>query len=302
MRVLVTGGAGFIGHAVVAECRQRGDEVLVVDVQPPVAPHPGVQYHELRLPSAELSHLVGSFAPDLCVHCAGRASVAASVEDPWTDFLGSVDGTFAILEGLRLSAPACRLVLLSSAAVYGDPRTLPIDETAPLCPISPYGFHKAAAELLCREYTVVYGIQTVVLRIFSAYGPGLRRQVMWDIARKLFQNDTVELFGLGNETRDFVHVTDIARGALHLAEHGVLDGSAYNIASGQAITIANLADVLRRRLRPAARVVFSGIRSPGDPVQWEANVRKLQATGFQWEVPWTDGLDAYADWVEQVCG
>ena len=132
------------------------------------------------------------------------------MSDPGDDFRINTSMTFETLEAVRTQVPDCHFLLASSAAVYGEPPSLPVTEDAPLRPLSPYGFHKMQAEAMCREYAALHGLTTTALRIFSAYGPGLRRQVLWDICHKALTSPPVRLHGTGSESRDFVFVDDIA--------------------------------------------------------------------------------------------
>ena len=181
--VLVIGVSGFIGRYVAHHFSQQGWKVLGLDTRPPEnAPQQDLSgYHQVILPSDDLKGLVKLLHPDVCIHCAGRASVANSLEDPLADFQAHVEVTFNLLNAMRLEAPRCRVIFLSSAAVYGNPASLPIGEDHDLRPVSPYGFHKLMGEKLCAEFSEVYGVPTAIARIFSAYGAGLRRQVIADL-------------------------------------------------------------------------------------------------------------------------
>ena len=185
MRLLVTGAAGFIGSYVAGLAVERGYEVHGVDLaEAPAIAVAGFHHHRMCEGQEGFESIIEEIRPVACIHAAGRASVYESVANPALDFASGPVLTFALLDELRRHAPECRALFLSSAAVYGNPEKLPVGEDAPAAPISPYGFHKRQSELLCREFTDVYGMKTAVARIFSAYGEGLRRQVLWDICRK----------------------------------------------------------------------------------------------------------------------
>jgi UDP-glucose 4-epimerase len=178
--VLVTGVTGFIGGYVARHFFKQGWRVVGLDLNPP---DPSLRkmlsaFFGTSLSSPHLGQLVREARPDVCIHCAGPASVGFSMEDPAPDFGATVPVTFNLLDMLRLNAPACRFIYTSSAAVYGNPSRLPVDETEPPRPISPYGFHKLIGEHLVVEFNRVYGIAAATVRIFSAYGIGLKRQVL----------------------------------------------------------------------------------------------------------------------------
>lgn len=139
----------------------------------------------MRLPDEELVQLVNEFQPDVLFHCAGSALPAKSFTSPSHDFQCAVPVVQHLLEAVRRSAPVAHIVLLSSAAVYGQPVAFPISEDVPPAPVSPYGFHKWLGEILAREYAEIYGMRISSARIFSAYGPRLTKQVVWDSIRKL---------------------------------------------------------------------------------------------------------------------
>jgi UDP-glucose 4-epimerase len=119
----------------------------------------------MRLPNPALGELLAAERPQVCIHCAGRASVPQSMKDPAPDFRDNTALTFELLNLLRQYVPGCRFLLLSSAAVYGNPRSLPVGEGDEVRPVSPYGFHKRQCELLCQEFSSIYGVPTASVRI-----------------------------------------------------------------------------------------------------------------------------------------
>ena len=230
LRLLVTGAAGFIGSHVAGLAVERGYEVHGVDLAEAPECRGGIPPSSDVRRAGVFESLIEEIRPVACIHAAGRASVYESVANPALDFASGPVLTFALLDELRRHAPECRALFLSSAAVYGNPEKLPVGEDAPAAPISPYGFHKRQSELLCREFTDVYGMKTAVARIFSAYGEGLRRQVLWDICRKSLIEGRLLLHGTGAETRDFLHVRDIAVGLMQIVEGAPMGGETYNLA------------------------------------------------------------------------
>jgi UDP-glucose 4-epimerase len=303
--VLITGAAGFLGRYVARHFFERGYRVVGVDSSPPEnTPSERLAvYHQFRLPDSNLLPLLRDDPPELCIHCAGRASVGLSMTHPAGDYYGNAALTFEVLELLRNVSPRCRFVLLSSAAVYGNPVSLPVGEDQPTRPISPYGFHKHLAEHICREFHSVYGIPTASVRIFSAYGPGLRRQVVWDLCRKAIECEQLELQGTGEETRDFIHAKDVARGLDVVLHHAPMRGEAYNLAMGVQVSIANLAAVVLRALNLDRKVIFSGENAPGNPLRWHADITKLSALGFRPSVDLEQGIQSFAGWSrEEILG
>ncbi len=218
------------------------------------------------------------------------------MEDPGVDFRDGPALTFDLLENVRIHAPLCVFLLLSSAAVYGDPGSLPVNEGSLIKPISTYGFHKWQSEIVCQEYARVFGLRTASVRVFSAYGSGLRRQVLWDITRKALTEPELHLEGTGRESRDFIHVKDIVRGLEILINHLPLGGEAYNLASGQETRIADLAGMILEVLGSTKRIVFSGELPPGTPKKWRGDIRRISTLGFRAGVSLKDGVHDFVEW------
>lgn len=257
---------------------------------------PNVEYTRLALPSPAFAELLLRTQPAALIHCAGRASVAHSLTDPAADFRDGTVLTFEVLEALRRHAPRCRFVLLSSAAVYGNPRTLPVTEEHPCAPLSPYGYHKRQGELLCEEFARLFAVPATAVRIFSAYGPGLRRQVVWDICRQALTQPELRLRGTGGESRDFIHAADVARALRCVVQNAPCTGEIYNLASGIETTIAELADRILRQLGRDIPAYFDRAQTPGDPLHWRADIARLRALGDEPRVPLERGLESFATW------
>lgn len=296
--VLVIGVSGFIGRYIARYFSEQGWSVIGIDNSPPEnAPLANLaKYYRLHLPDAELSKVLQENLPNLCIHSAGRASVGQSISDPRADFQSGTVLTFEILNSLRLYSPDCRFIFLSSAAVYGNPESLPIKENHSLAPISPYGFHKRQCEQLCLEFTKVYDIRTAIVRIFSAYGPGLRRQVLWDICQKAITQDSLQLQGTGEESRDFIHALDIAKALLVVAQSAPMEADIYNLASGREVAIAQLANLVLAALEYKHAPLFDGILPTGTPYNWQADITKLKALGYDPSVPLEKGIKTFANW------
>jgi UDP-glucose 4-epimerase len=286
MVALVTGAGGFLGQHVASGLSAAGWEVVA-------AGRP-----EVEVPSPAFDALLGSRPPELVVHCAGPASVPASVDDPATDFRGSVGVLFELLDRLRDRDTA--FVLVSSAAVYGEPASLPVTEDAPLRPISPYGFHRVLCEELVREFHELWGLRCCALRVFSAYGDGLRRQIMWDICRKALLEGEVSLHGTGDESRDFVHADDVAGAVVAAAGSAPLAAEAYNVGTERETRLSELAPMLLEALGSDAPVAFSGQSRAGDPRHWRADTSRIAALGFAPRVGLEEGVRRYAAWARRA--
>jgi UDP-glucose 4-epimerase len=300
--LLLTGACGFIGRSI-SEAACKGDwSVYGVDVVPRGNAPPMKEYYQLRLPDDRFFEVVEKIKPGCCVHCAGGASVIQSIKDPIADFAAGPLLTIYLLEALRKHAPDCRTIFLSSAAVYGNPAALPVDETQAPAPISPYGFHKWQCELLCREFAESFNLSTASVRIFSAYGPGLRKQVLWEICRKVIVDGRIALHGTGAESRDFVHAGDIAQAVLSVLAKAPLEGEVYNVASGRETTIRELARLVAASLRADLEPVFDGEIPTGDPINWCADITKVRRLGFVPEIKLEEGVEDYCRWARTELG
>jgi UDP-glucose 4-epimerase len=296
--VLITGVAGFIGRYVARHFSELGWVTVGIDNAPPEnAPLASLSsYHRLQLPDSELVSILRHNSPDACIHCAGRAAVSLSLSDPVADFYASPVLTFELLNALRLHAPGCRFIFLSSAAVYGSPASLPISEEQWPAPLSPYGFHKWQCEQLCLEFTRIYQLPTASLRIFSAYGPGLRRQVIWDICQKAISQAPFILQGTGQESRDFIHALDIARALGTVLERAPMAGEVYNLGSGREVRIGELTNLVLQSLAVDNMPQFDGIVPTGTPTNWQADMTKLGQLGFSPVVSLEQGIQTFAYW------
>jgi UDP-glucose 4-epimerase len=280
---LVTGSQGFIGRHVCL--RLEADGWFVERAGRP----------DIEIPSAEFDSLLDRSRPHVIVHCAGPASVPASLSDPLGDFEGSIPVLANVLDRIARLAQPPHLVLVSSAAVYGDPIEMPVAEDAPIAPVSPYGFNRQLAEILVDEFRQIFSVPVTILRVFSAYGEGLRRQLLWDVCRMVVRENAVVLAGSGVETRDFLHVTDVARAVGLVAKHPHVNET-YNVASGVETPVADVASWIVDEIGSDVSISFSGKPRPGDPIRWSANVSKLFALGFRPSIEVEAGARAYARW------
>jgi UDP-glucose 4-epimerase len=292
-RVLITGVSGFIGRALAESYLGSGSSVYgVASLSESAAPAGLSDLVRLTLPDGELRKKLGSWQPDLVFHCAGSALPARSLSDPAGDFVAAVPVMQQLLEGLRIEAPGAHLVALSSAAVYGQPERLPVSETDAIHPLSPYGYHKWMGELLCQEYSGIYGLRTTCARVFSAYGPGLRKQILWDAISKLRGNDGAVFFGTGAETRDFIYIDDLVAALRLLGDRpDEAPHLACNVASGRETRIDEAVAAVAEGLGIASGSWrFSGEVAPGAPSCWRADISWLERLGFVPAVAFDEGV------------
>ena len=293
---LVTGARGFLGRHVARLLADRGYTVHGVG-HGRWKSGEGSQWGlaSWREGEVAIGNLLDLVAPELVVHCAGGASVAFSVEHPLLDFQRSVDSTAAVLEYARLRAPGAAVVLLSSGSLYGSHEQGAVPESAPLSPRSPYAAHKRLAEELCGAYGRFFGLRSVVVRLFSVYGPGLRKQLLWDACTRLARGDAT-FAGTGGETRDWLHVEDAARLIVQAASQASSSSPVVNGGSGVGATVGEVAAALASALGFKGPLTFTQAERPGDPFRFVADNRLALSWGWSPQITWREGIAAYAAW------
>ena len=235
--------------------------------------------------------------PERVFHLAGGATVGRSLDDPHGDYLSNVATTELVLETLRPLSPI-PFVLASSAAVYGAGHDGPICCDAPLRPGSPYGHHKLMAEMLARGHAQAFGTPLTICRLFSIYGAGLRKQLIFDACSRLAKlkpADTLKLGGTGSERRDWLHVSDVARVIADLGEPTLGEVLIYNLASGAPTTIREVAGSLIDVWGENHNLAFSGQSRIGDPFSLYADPASLPP-GFTPITMLRDGLSEVVEW------
>jgi UDP-glucose 4-epimerase len=230
---------------------------------------------------------MNDFAPDVVLHAAGTASVGLSFTAPLDDLRGAILTWANTLDAVRRSRQRPILVFPSSAAVYGNPPKLPIGEADAIAPLSPYGFHKAACELLAREYAECFGLDIIVCRLFSVFGVAQRRLLIWELYQQLVGSDAVWLQGSGNESRDYLDIDDVWTAVSHLLRNrrqmrGKGEYLVLNVARGEEIMVGDLAQELRRLIAPEKSIHYHGRERPGDPLRWCADLARLHSLLPNW--------------------
>lgn len=295
MRAIVVGASGFIGQNVTQRLQTDQRDVLPVGGESRIESTPA--------DAAGWRDLFATHGPfDVCINCAGRAHVGRSISDPLQDFSGNSQLVFWLLDAIRQNCSDCRFLNISSAAVYGTPERLPIEESQALRPISPYGWHKRIAEQICEEYSICYGLRTCSVRGFSVYGPGLRKQLFWELAARTRQPGRLELYGTGLETRDFIYIDDFVDALIAVLESAEFYGECINVASGTPTSIQSAATLFLKAFGYDDPPVFSGATKSGDPTAWHADITKLASLGFHPRIPFEQGIEATAKWIKSFQG
>ncbi len=305
MTAWITGAHGFIGRNLARSLKAAGYQVAGIGhgAWPEAeAAQWGVSFWlNAEISASNLGQLRQTLGlPDVVFHLAGGSSVGAAIAYPNEDFTRTVVSTAQLLEWLRQQSPNTRLVAVSSAAVYGAGHVGPIAEEARVSPFSPYGTHKLMMEELCRSYAANFGLKVALPRLFSVYGPGLKKQLLWDLCEKISVGGVVELSGSGEELRDWVDVRDIARGLERVGHLADVDAPVVNLASGIATSVRDIAEIVTacwKDLRvPPPVVTFNGRSRPGDPFSLVADISHMRACGIVNRVPVQQGIAEYVAW------
>jgi dTDP-glucose 4,6-dehydratase/UDP-glucose 4-epimerase len=295
MNILIIGSEGFIGKHLLNHLKKKhlntfGADILDIKNQ---------NYFLINKLNTNFEELFKNNKFDLCINASGAASVPNSILNPKIDFQLNVLNVFDILDSLRQFAPLCKFLNLSSAAIYGNPIELPITETLIPLPLSPYGFHKYQSEIICKEFNNVYSIQTLSVRIFSAYGEGLKKQLFWDTYNKIkdAKNSEIFLHGTGMETRDFIYISDLVNAIDIILNNFDFNGSSINIGSGTQTTILEAVETFVNIINPNIKINFNQKNRIGDPELWIANISRLTNFGFNISYDLKSGLKNYYSWL-----
>jgi UDP-glucose 4-epimerase len=295
MKVLVTGGAGFIGSHVVDAYVTSGYEVIVVDnlcTGKRENLNPRARFVELDINDAATAELVRAERPDVLNHHAAQMDVRRSVADPLFDARTNVLGTIALLEAARVAGVGKVLFVSSGGAVYGEQETFPAPETHPTWPVSPYGVSKRSGELYCHFYQAEYGLPFVAFRYANVYGP---RQdphgeagVVAIFSGRMLRGEPVTVNGDGKQTRDYVFVGDVARMSLLALERDAT--GPVNIGTAVETDVNTLAETMLD-VSGSRSEVRHGPAKAGEQRRSVVDIRRA-AEVFGWtpEVSLRDGL------------
>ena len=299
-KILIIGSKGFIGSAALRYYKSAGYHTFGCDV---ISGGNDRDYYKITKDKSEYNEVLKSISPDVCFNASGSANPHLSFENPFKDYELNVVNVIKILEAIRISTPRTIFINISSAAVYGSPHNLPVTETDDIDPVSPYGWHKRESELLCSEYANLYDIKTCSMRVFSAYGPGLKKQLFWDLFKKTREEGVegrIELLGTGDESRDYIYVEDLVRASEIIAIKGNLQGGVINIGTGIETKIKTAAKNFIKTLGWEGEITFTGSKRKGDPENWCADISKMKQMGYISEFSLYNGLQAYCRWLRHI--
>ena len=308
MKTVVTGGAGFIGSNIVRLLVEEGHAVIAFDnlssgYESNLHPFSGVRFirGDVRDTEAVRDAIDGA---EVVFHLAASVGNKRSIEHPIEDSQVNVIGTLNVLEAAKHWGVR-KLVFSSSAGIFGELKTLPIREDHPVEPDSPYGASKLCAEKMCLAYAKLYGLQVACLRYFNVYGPNQRYDAYGNVipifANNILREMPLNIFGDGEQTRDFVSVHDVARANLSAAMAAEATG-VFNLGSGTRISINLLADMVA----DAAGLLLSKTYAPprkGDVRDSLADIsRARDIFGFAPKVDLRTGLEEYLSWLKEEVG
>lgn len=307
---LITGARGFIGRHLAKHLESSGETTCGIG-------HGMWPEHEAKewgitdwvnsdISFASLKYLKSKHGePSTIFHLAGGSSVGPSIANPKEDFVRTVATTAELLEWVRIEAPATKLVVISSAAVYGAGHEGPIKEHAISTPFSPYGFHKRMMEEHCESYATSYGLKVAVVRLFSVFGPELKKQLLWDVGCRLARKpEELILGGTGEELRDWTDVRDVVKAIGTIA--GALNGNFHisNVGTGQSTSVREIAQLLIKNWYTGSekdpKLSFTGQSRPGDPFSLVSDSSKLYELGFTWETSLERGIADYVTWQKNL--
>lgn len=296
---LVTGGAGFIGSNLTEALLKRGHQVRVVDNFSTGRRENLIPFKNdialFQMDIARPDGLIGAFkGVDYVLHQAALPSVPRSIEDPMGTFRSSVEGTLNVLEACR-AVRVKKLVFASSSSIYGSNPELPKKESMKPAPMSPYAASKLAAETYCQVYHKVYNLPTVSLRYFNVFGPhqdpnSQYAAVIPKFIRAALRNQTLTIFGDGEQSRDFTYIDNVVNANIIAAESDAGAGKVFNLACGDRITLNKMVEVIESLVGHPVEKLYSPPR-PGDVPHSQADISALQETfGFKPTISFQFGM------------
>ena len=303
MKILVTGGNGFIGHTLVRALLEKGHDVKVVDLKSIKFTHPKLKF-VIKSVLEDLTDEMKDY--DMIYHLAAQLGVVNSDKQPLNTLTVNIDGTVNIFK-CALKAKVKKIVYTSSSEVYGEPQEIPIKEDSPKSPVSIYGVSKLTAEMYAKGYVQEYGMDINPVRLFNVYGPGQGFEwVMSIFIQKVLNNEAPLLFGDGSQVRCFTYIADIVNGIQTVMEKGK-KGEAYNIANTEEITMKELAELIIKVSGKDLKPKIVGFGKDTRPREREImkripSIEKLKTLGWEPKVNILDGVKKTFNWYKENLG
>jgi len=302
MKIIVTGGSGFLGTHMVRALIAAGHNIKNIDLVPSrdqddenfetvIADIRDTERMKLEIIDAEV-----------VFHFAGLIEAGESVKFPQKFIDNNISGTLSVLEAMRVNNIKT-IIFSSSAAIYGEPQNIPISEDDRSIPINPYGMTKLAMEGLISSYVGLHGFTGVALRYFNLYGPGEHHQpethAMPNFIRQVYENRDVEVFGTGEHQRDYIHVKDIVDAHIKALDFALKNPNQYhymNLSTEKPSTTKEIAETIIRVMEKNSRIVYLPER-PGDPLVLTASAQKAhEVIGWEAQVSLEVGIRETAEY------
>jgi UDP-glucose 4-epimerase len=295
-KVLITGANGFLGSHCVKNFAENSSEIFTIghrcvkDIK--------VQEEIDGEISLENLQKYKNIAFDIIIHCGGSGNVNYSFQNPLDDFNRSVNSTISVLEFVRKFSPNSLVIYPSTPAVQGLHFDSPIKESDPSIPISPYGVHKQLAEQLCLSYSHNFGIKTAIIRFFSIYGEGLKKQLIWDACNKMLksENSEIEFWGTGEETRDWIYIDDAINLIKKVYKSNIDKPFIVNGGSGIRYTIYETLSILAKTFNFSGKIKFNKLQKKGDPYYYLADTTIANLIGWKPKFTLKKGIENYVKW------
>jgi len=299
MKIIVTGGSGFLGSHMIPALEQAGHTILNVDIREP-------KHVEIKtviadiLDKPKMMEIIKD--ADAVLHLAGLIEAGESVKDPQTFVDVNISGTINVLEAMKANG-INTILFSSSAAVYGEPKNIPISEDDPTMPINPYGMTKLAMEGLISSYVKAHGMTGVALRYFNLYGPKEHHEpeshAMPRFIEQIYKGEEVTVYGSGEHQRDYIHVKDIADAHIKALDYAMNNQKEYhyfNLSTQKPSSVLDIAHAVENAMNKKANIKHLPER-PGDPMVLYANATKAhEVLGWQAQVSLEDGIKETVDY------
>jgi len=303
MKILVTGGNGFIGHTLVRHLLNEGNEVKVIDIKPIKFTHPKLEFvrksvlEDIRWEMRDC---------EMVYHLAAELGVVNSDKKPLNTLAVNIDGTVNVFR-CALGTKVKKIVYTSSSEVYGEPREIPIKEDSPKSPVSIYGVSKLTAEMYAYGYAKEYGMNINPVRLFNVYGPGQGFEWVVPIfIQKVLNNKEPIVFGDGSQVRCFTYISDVVSGMETVRKKGA-KGEAYNIANTDQITMKELAELIikvsGKKLKPKIAGFGKETRTKEREIMKRVpSTEKLKSIGWKPEININEGIKRTYSWYKENLG
>lgn len=311
MRILVTGGAGFIGSHTIKALHQNGHTTALFDdfndfydpeIKRTNAAQSGSEIFEGDLRKAtDVAKCFESFKPQAVIHLAARAGVRPSLSDPRLYLDTNVTGTLNVLEAMK-DHQVEKLVFGSSSSVYGCNKKVPFSEDDPIRnTISPYAATKVTGENLCNVYSHLYGIRIVALRFFTVYGPAQRPDLaIHKFTRKIWNRESIQRFGDGTTRRDYTFVDDIVQGITKALDYSGKDYDVFNLGESRTVELRELIGLIERSIDKKA-IIEELPEQPGDvPITYADISKARMLLGYNPTTQIEDGIAKFAEWFKST--